>query len=98
MSIHILLFIFMASITPLGDRVVVQSPKAEETTTSGFIVAAPEKSERPQSGNVTSIGPDVKNVNVGDTVIFKEFIPATFTHEEEDFLILPEEDILAKIS
>ena len=88
----------MSSITPLGDRVVIQSTPAEETTSSGFIVAAKEKVERPQSGEVTATGPDVKNVTVGDTVIFKEFIPATFTHQDQDFLILSEEDILATIS
>lgn len=88
----------MAQITPLGDRVVIEAKPQEETTSSGFIVASKEKNERPQSGNITAVGPDVKNVSVGDEVIFKEFIPTNFTHEDNEFLILSEEDILAKIS
>lgn len=88
----------MANITPLGDRVVIEAKKEEETTSSGFIVASKEKNERPQSGKILSVGPDTKNVSVGDEVIFKEFIPTNFTHNDEEFLILSEEDILAKIA
>lgn len=89
----------MAKITPLGDRVVVEfDKKAEETTTSsGFIVASKEKNDRPKSGKVVSVGPDVKDVSIGDIIIFKEFIPTEFKHEENEYLILSQEDILAKI-
>ena len=66
----------MANIIPLTDKVVVQSETKEETTSSGFIVAASEKESRPQSGKITAIGPDVTSVAIGEEVIFKEFIEA----------------------
>jgi chaperonin GroES len=89
----------MAKITPLGDRVVVESDKkAEETTTSsGFIVASKEKNDRPKSGKIIAIGPDVKDIAIGDMIIFKEFIPTEFKHEDNEYLILSQDDILAKI-
>ncbi len=88
----------MTSIIPLSDRVVIRAKKQEETTASGFVLSTAESKERPQSGEVLSVGPDVKNVSVGDVVIFKEYIPTNFSHNNEEFLILKEEDILAKIS
>ncbi len=89
----------MSKIIPLGDRVVISSvePK-EQITSSGFIVSTKEKEGLPQSGEIIEIGPDVKNLTIGEIVIFKEFIPTKFTHEEKKYLILPEEDILAKIA
>lgn len=88
----------MSSLIPLTDRVVIKAKKKEETTASGFVLATADSKERPQSGLVVSVGPDVKHIASGDTVIFKEYIPTNFTHENEDYLILKEEDILAKIS
>jgi chaperonin GroES len=91
--------IMAKKITPLGDRVVVEASAAEEpVSASGFVVASKEEeNSRPQSGKILEIGPDVKGLSVGDEVIFKEFIPTSFDLDDQKFLILSEEDILAKI-
>lgn len=88
----------MSTVIPLTDRVVIRAKKKEETTASGFVLATSDTKDRPQSGEVLAVGPDVTAVQAGDMVIFKEYIPTNFTHENEDFLILKEEDILAKIA
>lgn len=88
-------------ITPLKDKVLVEpeGQEAEKTTASGFIVTAKkDENPRPQTGKIIEIGPDVTQVSVGDTVVFKEFIPTNFELDEKKYLILAEEDILAKVS
>lgn len=89
-------------IYPLGDRLVLQAEKkteAEKKTQSGFIVSTKNEEEtHPKVAVVQEIGPDVKNISVGDMVVFKEFIPTSFElNEGEKLLIIAEEDILAKI-
>ncbi|MBM3939565.1 MAG: co-chaperone GroES, partial [SAR202 cluster bacterium] len=44
------------SLQPLGDRVVVQPVKQEETTRSGLVLPDTAK-ERPQEGKVVAAGP-----------------------------------------
>ena len=91
-------------IIPLGDKLLLQVEKklkqtgGEKKTASGFIVSIKEEDEiHPKVAQVQAVGPDVKNIAVGETVVFKEFIPTNFDLNEEKFLIVSEEDILAKI-
>lgn len=87
-------------IYPLGARVVLQSIEAEEkVSASGFVVASTApKNDRPQTGKIIEIGPDVLNLSIGDEVVFKEFIPTLFELDNQKYLIISQEDILAKIS
>jgi len=92
----------MKKIFPLGDRLVLKAEKKTETekkTQSGFIVSTKVEDEiHPKVAVVQEIGPDVKNISIGETVVFKEFIPTSFElNEGEKVLIIAEEDILAKI-
>ena len=88
-------------IFPLGNRVVLQTENTHETeqkTPSGFIISTQEKEvSSPKIATVTEIGPDVKNIQKGDRVVFKEFIPTVFEIEKEKYLLLSEDDILAKL-
>ena len=88
------------TIQPLGARVVIQAVENEEkVSASGFVVAASaQKNDRPQVGKIIKIGPDVSSLTIGDEVVFKEFIPTAFELEDQKYLILLEEDILAIIA
>ena len=46
----------MASIKPLGDRVLIQADVAEEVTSSGLYIPDTAK-EKPQQGTVVAVGP-----------------------------------------
>ena len=90
---------------PMGDRVVVKPKTREETTKSG-IVLPDTASERPQQGEVLSVGPgrlldNGKRVDIdirqGDTVLFAKYSGTEFKLEDEDLLILSERDVLAVI-
>jgi len=90
---------------PLGDRVVVQPAEREETTKSGIVIPDTAK-EKPQRGTIIAVGKGRRDddgdrvpmdVSVGDTVLFAKYAGTEFKFEEDDYLILSEKDILAKV-
>lgn len=56
-------------LTPLKDRVLVAENKKEETTTSGIIIEGARGVGDTAKATVLAIGPDVKEVAVGDVVL-----------------------------
>jgi chaperonin GroES len=91
---------------PLGDRVVVQPAEREETTKSGIVIPDTAK-EKPQRGSVIAVGKGRRDddgdripmdVAVGDTVLFAKYAGTEFKFEDEEYLILSEKDILAKVN
>lgn len=90
---------------PLGDRVVVK-PKGREEQTRGGIILPDTAGEKPQQGEVLSVGPGrlldngsrvELDIKVGDTVLFAKYSGTEFKHEDDDLLILNERDVLAVI-
>jgi chaperonin GroES len=90
---------------PLGDRVVVQPAEREEKTKSGIVIPDTAK-EKPQRGSVIAVGKGRRDddgdripmdVSVGDTVLFAKYAGTEFKFEDEEYLILSEKDILAKV-
>jgi chaperonin GroES len=89
---------------PLGDRVIVDILDEEETTISGIVLPDTAK-EKPQRGRVLATGPgryeDGKLVPLdvveGDEVVYSKYGGTEVTVSGEDYLILRESDILAKI-
>ncbi len=93
------------SLKPLGDRVVVK-PKSRDEQTKGGIILPDTASEKPQQGEVLSVGPGRRldngslvalDLKVGDTVLFAKYSGTEFKHEDDDLLILNERDVLAVI-
>jgi chaperonin GroES len=89
----------------MGDRVVVK-PKGREEQTRGGIILPDTAGEKPQQGEVISVGPgrqldDGKRVEldlkVGDTVLFAKYSGTEFKLDDDDLLILSERDILGVI-
>ena len=87
-------------LVPLGDRVVFKQLIAEETTKSGIVLPGQEK-EKPQQAEVIAVGPgteDVKmEVEVGDKIIFSKYSGTEVKLDDEKFIIVKQEDILAVI-
>lgn len=91
-------------IRPLGDRVVLQKKKADETTKSGILLPDSAK-EKPQEAVVMAVGPgkyeDGKNVPVqikeGDVVIYSKYAGTEIKVGEEEYTIVSESDIIAKV-
>ena len=92
------------NIKPLADRVVIKMLEAEETTKSGIILAGSAK-EKPQIAEVVAVGPggvvDGKEVKmellVGDKVIMRKYAGTEVKLDGEEYIILRQSDVLAKI-
>ena len=96
----------MVKFAPLGERLVVSPTEQEEMTPSGIILPDTAK-EKPQEGKVVAVGPgrlndDGKHVpmelKVGDTVIYSKFAGTEYKDSDQEYLILRESDVLAKLS
>ncbi len=89
---------------PLSDRVVLKALEAEETTKSGIVLPGAEK-EKPQQAEVIAVGPggmvdgkEVKmQVSVGDNVIYSKYSGTEVKLDDETFIIVKQNDILAII-
>ncbi len=95
----------MASIKPLGDRVLIQADVAEEVTSSGLYIPDTAK-EKPQQGTVIAVGPGkVENgtkvemtVNKGDKVLYGKYAGTEVTIDGNEYLIMRESDIVGILS
>jgi len=89
-------------LVPLGDRVVLKQLVAEETTKSGIVLPGQAK-EKPQQAEVIAVGPGgvvygkeiTMQVKVGDQVIFSKYSGTEVKIEEEEFIVVKQNDILA---
>ena len=86
------------NIKPLADRVLVKPLEAETKTASGIIIPDSAK-EKPQKGNVIAVGPGTTEnpvtVKVGDTVLYGKYSGTELKLQNNDYLIMRENDILA---
>ena len=91
-------------LVPLGDRVVLKQLVAEETTKSGIVLPGQSK-EKPQQAEVIAVGPggvvdgkEVKReVKVGDQVIYSKYAGTEVKLDEDEYIIVKQNDILAVI-
>jgi chaperonin GroES len=90
---------------PLGDRVVVQREESEQKTAGGILLPDNAK-DKPARGTVISVGNGKLlddgsrgkvQVKVGERVIFSSYAGETFKVDDEEYLLMREDDILAVI-
>jgi chaperonin GroES len=90
---------------PLGDRLIVEVLEDEETTDSGIVLPDTAK-EKPQRGRVLAVGPGARNEDgefvpmdlaEGDEIIFSKYGGTEVKLGTDEFLILRESDVLAKV-
>lgn len=89
-------------LVPLFDKVVLKQLVAEETTASGIVLPGAAK-EKPQQAEVIAVGPGgtvdgkevTMNVAVGQKVIYSKYSGTTVEIEDEEYIIVKQDDILA---
>jgi chaperonin GroES len=90
---------------PLGDRLIVEALEEEETTSSGIVLPDTAK-EKPQRGRVLAVGPGPRDedgeyitmdVAEGDEIIYSKYGGTEIRLGTDDYLILRESDVLAKV-
>ena len=83
-------------IQPLEDRVVLEQLEQEERTKSGIILPDSAQ-EKPKMAKVLAVGKAVKEVQVGDVVLYKSYGPDDVKVDNKEYMIAKEEDILAVV-
>lgn len=85
---------------PMADNILLKATEAEETTSSGIILATSNK-EKPAIYEVVSAGPGTKDVEVtvkaGDKVVVSKFSGNEIKLDGEDYKFVKQEDILAVV-
>jgi chaperonin GroES len=93
------------NITPLHDRVLVKRLEEKETVKGGIIIPDSAK-EKPQEGEVVAVGAGKLNekgdrialdVKVGDRILFGKYSGNDIKIDDEEYMILKEDEILAKL-
>jgi chaperonin GroES len=84
------------NIQPLADYVVAEAEKAETKTASGLYL--PDKAqEKPKIAKVVAVGKQVKEVKVGDRIIYKSYGPTDVKVGNDEYMLIKEEDVLATV-
>lgn len=95
------------NLKPLNDRVIVKPKDAIEKSKGGVILPDTASKEKPIEGTVIAAGPGKLTdagertpleVKKNDKIIFSKYAGTEIKVEEESYLILREEDILAIIN
>jgi len=93
------------NLKPLGDRLIVEVLDEEEQTFSGIVLPDTAK-EKPQRGRVLAVGPGSRDddgkyipldVVEGDEVVFSKYGGTEIKVGTDEYLILRESDVLAKV-
>nr|AAM20895.1 putative chaperonin protein [Rippkaea orientalis PCC 8801] len=93
----------VSTVKPLGDRVFVKVSASEEKTAGGILLPDTAK-EKPQIGEIVTVGPGKRNddgsrsepeVKVGDKVLYSKYAGTDIKLGGEDYVLLSEKDILA---
>jgi len=88
--------------TPLHDRILVRRIEEGESIRGGIIIPDSAK-EKPQQGEVISVGKGKSNdegkvfpldVKAGDTILFGKYSGTEIKLDGEEFLIMREEEVL----
>ncbi|GAB6189530.1 co-chaperone GroES [Marinitoga arctica] len=84
-------------VRPLGNRLLIK-PVIEEKKTEGGIVLPDTAKEKPMRAEVVAIGniDDDVEINVGDHVIFAKYSGTEIKVDDEDYILIDVDDILAK--
>ena len=92
--------------TPLHDRILVRRVEEEGTTRGGIIIPDSSK-DKPQEGEVISVGRGKSNdegkvfplvVKEGDRILFGKYSGTEIKLDGEDFIIMREEEVLGVVT
>ena len=92
--------------TPLHDRILVRRVEEAETTRGGLIIPDSAK-DKPQEGEVLSVGRGKSNdegkvfplaVKEGDRILFGKYAGTEIKIDNEDYIIMREEEVLGVLS
>lgn len=84
------------NIQPLADYVVAEAEKAEAKTASGLYLPN-NAQEKPKVAKVLAVGKDVKQLKVGDRILYKSYSTTDVKVGSDEYILVKEEDVLATV-
>jgi chaperonin GroES len=93
------------NLRPLQDRIIVKRVEEESKTAGGLFIPETAK-EKPQRGKIVAVGNGKKtedgkvlplDVKVGDLVLFGKYAGTEIKVDNDDFVMMREDDILAVV-
>ncbi len=83
-------------INPLADYVVAEAEAAQTKTASG-IYLPDSAAEKPKVAKVVAVGKQVKDLKVGDKIIYKGYSTNDVKVDSKEYILVKEEDVLATV-
>jgi chaperonin GroES len=92
------------NLKPLSNNVIIKASNKEEMTKSGIFLPDTMNKEKPEQGEIIAVGPGKTDnngnriemsVKVGQKVVFKKYSPDDIKIDNEEYLVINENDILA---
>ncbi len=90
---------------PLHNRVLVKRQE-EETTSKGGIVLPGSATEKPMQGEVVAVGAGKRletgelvtmDLKIGDTILFGKYAGTEVKLEDNEFVMMSEDDVMAVV-
>jgi chaperonin GroES len=91
------------TVRPLHDRVLIKRVEEKEVVKGGIIIPDTAK-EKPMEGEVVAVGPgkvsddgkrSAMDVKAGDRILFGKYAGTEIKIDDQDYVIMREEEILA---
>lgn len=83
-------------IQPLADYVVAAQEEAQAKTASGLYLPEGAK-EKPKIAKVLAVGPDIKDLKVGDRIVYGGYSNEDIKIEGKEYVLIKLENIYATI-
>ena len=83
-------------VAPIGTYIAAKRIKPKEKTDSGLFILPKEK-DNSKSALVHAVGKDVKEIKVGDHIIFRNHPSIDIKLKEDEFVLVKEEDTVTKV-
>lgn len=83
-------------INPLADYVVAEAEAAQTKTASG-IYLPDGATEKPKIAKVVAVGKQVRDLKVGNRIIYKGYSTNDVKVEDKEYILVKEEDVLATV-
>ena len=94
------------NLKPLFDNIIVKRIEEDEKTKGGIILPDTVDKEKPQKGEVIAVGDGkttddgkkiAMQVKVGDKVLFRKYSPDEIKMDNEEYLVMTQNDVIAII-
>jgi chaperonin GroES len=81
---------------PMADYIVAEGEAANEKTASGLYLPQ-NAQEKPKVAVVLAVGKAVKELKVGDKIVYKSYSTTEIKIDKQEYILVKEEDVLATV-